>query len=105
MSIEMRELRTLEQAVALLDEWMVAYRELLRQFRRLELRCQDAEWLVEHHEFLRRHLDPFLPDNMQDAKARAAEPKLYAALAEMRQPQPRRSRFEEMALDESDPFG
>ena len=93
--------------MALLDEWMVAYRDLRREFLRLELRCSDAEFWAEQHEFMRRHLDPFLPDNMQDVKARAAEPALYAAIASLRdeKPLPRHSRLEEMALDEADPFG
>ena len=84
MTQEIRELRTLEDAVALLDEWMVAYRDLRREFLRLELRCSDAEFWAEQHEFMRRHLDPFLPDSMQDAKLRAAEPEVYRTLASLR---------------------
>lgn len=101
---EIRELRTLEEACDLIDEWEAAYRDLEREFRRLEHRFQDAEFWVEQNEFMRRHLDPFLPDNMQDAKARAAEPKLYAAIAALRQAPARVSKFEEMALDEQDPY-
>lgn len=100
-----RELRTLEDACRLIDEWEAAYRELEREFRRLEHRCQDAEFWAEQHEFMRRHLDPFLPDAMQDQNARAADPKLYAAIATLRQPAARKSPFDEMALDERDPFG
>ena len=101
---EIRELHTIDEAVVLLDEWAVAYRELLREFRRLEHRYQEAEFVAEHNAFLLRHLDPFLPDNMQDAKARAAEPKLYAALATLRLPLPKRSPFDEPELAE-DAFG
>ena len=100
-----RELRTLEEPLDLLDEWITAYGVLRREHLRLQLRCDDAEFWAEQHEFMRRHLDPFLPDNMQDAKARAAEPALYAAIASLRDEKPRHSRFEEMALDEADPFG
>jgi hypothetical protein len=45
VTIEMRELRTLEDAVALLDEWLEAYRELERQHVRL-----DHAWRKMCHE-------------------------------------------------------
>jgi hypothetical protein len=78
-----KELTSIEDAVALLDEWTAAYNELLRKFRRLEVRCHHAEDEVKSQAFLLKHLDPFLPRNMQDAKARAAEPRVYDAIAEL----------------------
>jgi hypothetical protein len=91
----MRELRSIEDACRLLDEWEAAYRDLRREYLRLSERCQQAQWWAAHHADMRRHLDPFLPDNMQDEKARAADPQLYAAIATLRQPQPRRSKFDD----------
>ena len=103
---EIRELRTIEDAVALLDEWAVAHRELQREFLRLSVRCQEAEWWVEQHEFMRRHLDPFLPPAMQDERARAAEPAVYRAIAELLEEQRvkalRRSPFDEPELTASE---
>jgi hypothetical protein len=92
---EVRELRTLDDACQLIDEWEAAYRDLEREYMRLGERCWKAEWWAAHHADMRRLLDPFLPDNMQDEKARAADPKLYAALAALRLPQPKRSKFDE----------
>jgi chromosome segregation ATPase len=80
----MVEIRTLDDALALLDRWEQAYRELEREMVRLENRYQHAKEEAQSLEFLLKHLDPFLPHSMQDAKARAAAPKLYRALAEVR---------------------
>lgn len=77
------ELRTLEQAVALLDDWIEAYRDLQRDFVRLHFRCSNAEWDRDSAEFLLKHLDPFLPFDMQNQKARLANPGLYAAIADL----------------------
>lgn len=99
---EVRELRTIEEAIALLDEWITAYGELRREHMRLEERCWKAEWWANHHADMRRHLDPFLPDQMQVAEWRAADPKLYAAIAQLRVPRPRRSPFDEPVT--ADPF-
>jgi hypothetical protein len=101
---EPRELKTLEDACLLIDEWEAAYTQLRRDYLRLSERCQQAQWWAEHHADMRRHLDPFLPDDMQDARWRAAAPKLYAAIATLRQPQPKRSRFDEPEPEEH-PFG
>jgi hypothetical protein len=45
--IEVRELRTLEQAVALLDEWISAYAELERAYARLHHRYSKAKQYVD----------------------------------------------------------
>jgi hypothetical protein len=79
----MREVRTMEQAAALIEEWAIAYRELQRAHLRLQERCEDYKWLAEHHAFTLRHLDPFLPPPMQDAALRAADPKVYRSIAEL----------------------
>ncbi len=42
---EMVELSTVEEAVALLDVWIAAYKDLLRDFRRLEERYHDAQFM------------------------------------------------------------
>lgn len=101
---ELRELCTLEQACDLIDDWIAAYNELRREFVRMEHRAQDAEFRADQRMFLLRHLDPFLPDQMQDEQALSADPKVYAALAPLRLPRPRSSPFEEMVLDDRDPF-
>ena len=78
----LRELRTLDAAVALLDEWIEAYRELLRDHHRLELRCSNLEYDVDNKQFLLRHLDPYLHPSMQDKEYRAANEEIYAAIAQ-----------------------
>jgi hypothetical protein len=100
VSAEECEIHTLEDALELLDEWEAAYRDLERAHMRLALRCADLEWLAEHNEFLRRHLDPFLPPSMQDAALRATDPKIYRSIAELVRGQwaaKRRSPFDEPA--------
>lgn len=101
---EEREISTIEQAIELADEWAAAYKELLREHRRLELRCDHAEAELDYYVFLRRYLDPFLPPAMQDPVARAAEPELYRAIAEHLQEPQRHSPFDEPELAEADPF-
>lgn len=71
----------LRQAEENIDSWEKAYADLLRDFRRLEVRfdhlCADDEnrrWLLEH-------LDPFLPESMQAPELRAKAPVLYAQIA------------------------
>lgn len=98
--IEVRELSTIDQAVALLDEWMSAYEDLRRAYTRLEVRCFKAETRAETDAFLLRSLDPFLPDSMQNAKARQDDPGIYKALAELRHPIPE----PEPELAEENPF-
>ena len=89
-----RDIRTLAEAAALLDEWIAAYRELRSEYLRTHERCWKAEADLKSAEFLLRHLDPFLPPWLQDSKAREAEPAIYAALANAPAP-PRRSKFDE----------
>ena len=64
------------------------YLELEAEYRRvagrLERDLQDAKERIDSLLFLLRHLDPFLPVEMQDAKARQAEPAVYQAIAEFK---------------------
>jgi len=53
-----------------LDELSIAYRRLETEFQRQETRLAIAATL-------RRHLDPFLPEDLQVAERRAANPTLY----------------------------
>lgn len=80
---ELRDVNTMEEAQALLHEWIAAYQELHREYLRLQVRYDEAKFWAEQGDFMRKHLDPFLPPSMQDAKARAAEPKVYQAIAEL----------------------
>ena len=75
---EIREVRTTEEALALVDEWAAAYRELERQYRLLQEQHDNAQWWAEHHQWMR--------DNAH----------LFSK---------RRSPFDEPELAEADPFG
>lgn len=65
---------TLDAALALLDEW-IAYA------MRLEVEHDKASSRAEHLADLLHHLDPFLPETMQDAKEREAAPGVYRNVA------------------------
>ena len=85
MTQEIRDLRTLEDAVALLDEWIAASK---RQYSTIVAMSEE----ITH---LKLELD-------------RAEARLTLEHAEQtlrKFPLPQRSKFEEMALDEADPFG
>ena len=99
-----REVRTIEEALALVDEWAEAYAELRRDYLRLQERCADVEFWSAHYQDVRRHLDPFLPPDMQVAEWREAEPRLYANIAQHLRAPKRRSPFDEPELAEADPF-
>jgi hypothetical protein len=101
---EERYIRSIEQALELVDEWAEAYAALKRDYLRLQHRCDEAEFWAEHHQFMRRHLDPFLPPAMQGRAARVAEPKVYAAIAEHLREPVRVSRFDEPEEVTADPF-
>lgn len=45
---DVRELTNIEDAVALLDEWIAAYEELRREHMRLLLRCNNLAAALEH---------------------------------------------------------
>ena len=64
-----------------LGEWQQAYDDLLREFRRLEVKRDAIEWELDSANFLLRHLDPFLPLFLQDQQRRIAEADLYANVA------------------------
>ena len=83
-STETREVRSIDDALGLVDEWAEAYAELRRDYLRLQERCADVEFWSAHYQDVRRRLDPFLPPSMQVAEWRANDPKLYAAIAEIR---------------------
>ena len=99
-----REITSIEQALKLVDEWAAAYAELRREYLRLQHRCDEAEFWAAHHQFMRAHLDPFLPPAMQDAAARVADPKVYAAIAQHLREPVRVSRFDEPEEVTADPF-
>ena len=72
----MVELRTLADAVKLLDQWQEAYEDLTRQFRRLELdylklrnwaECTDT--LAKNYEMLYEHV--LVDDEAREALRRA----------------------------------
>lgn len=67
---------TLTDALHLLDDW-IAYG------LRMKSKCRNAELRAEYLEDLLRHLDPFLPQIMQDVEARKREPGVYKAIAEL----------------------
>lgn len=60
-----RVLRTIEEAVALLDEWRVAYHQLWIANERLQHRYADAMFALETARDLARHLEPFLPERLR----------------------------------------
>ena len=72
------EIRTLDDAHALISQWEAAYARL--QFAHAALQARYAIL-----EAWARHSDPFLPPHLQDAKAREANPQVYELLG--RQPQ------------------
>lgn len=65
-----RTIRTVNDALRWGDEWIAAHEALLKEFRRLELKLRDAQLDLESALFLRRHLDPFLPEWLQDETTR-----------------------------------
>jgi hypothetical protein len=82
---EEREVSTLEEALALVDEWVVAYRALWFDYYKLNDQLIDAK----------------MDCNMADARL-----VLMQAEQTLREHPVRRiSRFHEMVLDERDPFG
>lgn len=80
---EIVEIRTVEEAVALLDRWISAYQELRRDYLRLQVRCGDAEFWRDAHASTLEHLDPFLPPDMHNPRWLAEKPRIYAAIAEL----------------------
>lgn len=79
----MRQLRTMDDACGLIDDWIAAYRELKLEFNKLQSAQIDIEWERNYYRDLLRHLDPFLPPSMQDEKARTANPAIYEAIREI----------------------
>lgn len=78
------EITCLADAIALLDQWILAHAELLRAYRRLEVRCDNEQSRADSAEWLLERLDPFLPPSMQRRQWREAEPVIYRALGELR---------------------
>lgn len=72
-----RELRTLEEAVDLLDEWR-------RHATRLDAEIARMRWRIEYLESLLEHLDPFLPQMMQNPELRRRYPEHYRAIGELK---------------------
>ena len=56
-----REVHTLEEALALVDEWAEAYRALQLEYRKLAERHADAQWWAEHHQWMRDNAQLFKP--------------------------------------------
>lgn len=79
---EQIELRTLEDAVHLLDQWIEAYRELQREHVRLQSKFEDVEFWRKAHLASLEHLDPFLPAHLQNPDLLRKRPRLYAAIAQ-----------------------
>lgn len=67
------ELKSLDDAVALLDKW-------IRAHMRLQLELNKANLRIEYLEDLLERLDPFLPEEMQDEEARARNIEIYSAI-------------------------
>ncbi len=67
-----------------LGEWQQSYDDLLRDFRRLELKTSHLQDDVDNANFLLRHLDPFLPHWLQNKEQRAANEMLYENLKDSR---------------------
>lgn len=71
------EIRTLDDAFKWGEGWMRAYMRL--HYAHVKLA---ADYAIL--EAWARHSDPFLPPQLQDAKAREANPQVYAAMEEFR---------------------
>ena len=54
-----REVRTIEEAIAIAEEWAVAYRALQLEHRKLQERYDDAAWWAEHHAWMRQNAHLF----------------------------------------------
>lgn len=74
-------IRTVLDALRWGDEWVAAHEALLKDFRRLEVKSGQQEWEIDYLRTLLRHLDPFLPVDMQSPELKAAAPQVYEAIA------------------------
>lgn len=81
---EVVEVRTVQDALRLLDQWEQAYAELRTDYARAWNELEKAKVEIDNLEALRRHLDPYLPRWLQDEAAREAAPVLYEQLAQYR---------------------
>lgn len=66
-----------------LGEWQAAYDDLLRQFRRLQIKLDNAQADLDSAQFLLEHLDPYLPRWLQTERT-AENELLYEQLAPYR---------------------
>lgn len=83
-NVRMVDIYTIRDAMRLLDEWIKAYEDLRTEHARLWHKYEKLLFDAEMDYNFRRHLDPFLPDHLQNEEWREKEPGVYAALKEHR---------------------